>query len=105
MTEAMEEREKKSLLFDRLISSGADFADRFGWLMADSYGDTEKEYRSVRQTVGLVDLSFCGAIKKQPHRHKQHKTPKSTRAQPPHKPHQHHRRSRVGRAQPRPPPR
>ncbi|HET9529916.1 MAG TPA: aminomethyltransferase family protein [Blastocatellia bacterium] len=63
MTEAMEEREKKSLLFDRLISSGADFADRFGWLMADSYGDTEKEYRSVRQTAGLVDLSFCGAIK------------------------------------------
>ncbi len=41
---------------------GATFAERFGLSLPEHFGDPEAEYRAVRQALGLVDLSFRGAL-------------------------------------------
>jgi len=58
-----EQIRRNSLLIERQRSLGAVIGEAFGWDMALSYGDPKAEHDRVRTDVGLVDLSFCGAIK------------------------------------------
>jgi glycine cleavage system T protein len=50
-------------LYETQKGMGASFGQYFGWQMAASYGDPQREYRNVRSSVGLFDLSYCGAIR------------------------------------------
>lgn len=54
---------KSSALLEVQKESGLLSGEIFGWQMAKTYGDVLAEVRSVRTQVGLIDLSFCGAIK------------------------------------------
>ena len=42
---------------------GARFEDSAGWELPSVFSTFEEEYNSVRQRVGLVDLSFRGKVK------------------------------------------
>lgn len=63
MTEPAEGVLKKTILFDLEKELGAQFNSFHGWVMAESFSDPIQEQKLVRSQVGLVDLSFCGAIK------------------------------------------
>jgi folate-binding protein YgfZ len=63
MSESKEAILKKSELWQDQKDLGAEFSSHFGWEMADSYGDVQKEVKSVRTQVGLIDLAFTGAMK------------------------------------------
>ncbi|MBX3237781.1 MAG: aminomethyltransferase family protein [Nitrospiraceae bacterium] len=54
---------KQSRLHDSHTQLGAVFAESAGWDMPAHYGDWEREYRAVRQAVGLADLSHRGRLK------------------------------------------
>jgi glycine cleavage system T protein len=53
----------KSPLFNSQKELGAQFVEAYGWEMAERYTDPREEHAGVRSAVGLVDLSFYGAIK------------------------------------------
>lgn len=42
--------------------AGATFAERFGVMLPEHFGNVEAEYRAVRQGTGLVDLSLRGLL-------------------------------------------
>jgi aminomethyltransferase len=63
MIDSVESIVKKTPLFETLKEHGATFADFHGWVMAESYGDSDKEQQQVRNGVGLLDLSYYGVIK------------------------------------------
>jgi glycine cleavage system T protein len=63
MTESTEGVLKKTRLFDPEKELGAQFNNFYGWVMAESFGDPLQEQKLVRSQVGLIDLSYCGAIK------------------------------------------
>lgn len=54
---------KKTLLYDTHSSQGAIFDDFSGWLMPKSYGNPLEEYASVRNNVGITDLSHRGKLR------------------------------------------
>jgi glycine cleavage system T protein (aminomethyltransferase) len=54
---------KKTLLYDTHSSQGAIFDDFSGWLMPKSYGNPLEEYASVRNEVGIADLSHRGKLR------------------------------------------
>jgi glycine cleavage system T protein len=62
MSEPIQETIRKSPLFDTQKEMGAEFDQFYGWEMARSFDNPNNEYNSVRTGVGLIDLSFCGAI-------------------------------------------
>jgi aminomethyltransferase len=63
MAETIESMVKRTPLYDSQKELGARFADFYGWQMAQSYTGDYKEYQSVRNGVGLFDLSYYGVIK------------------------------------------
>jgi len=63
MADIVESMEKESLLIDALRESGAHLGSVFGWRMAAHFGDPVEEHFRVRSSVGLVDQSYCGAIR------------------------------------------
>jgi folate-binding protein YgfZ len=63
MSEGKEAILKRTELWQSQKNMGAEFNSYYGWEMADSYGDIQKEVESVRTDVGLIDLSFAGAVK------------------------------------------
>nr|MBI3612668.1 aminomethyl transferase family protein [Nitrospirota bacterium] len=54
---------KHSRLHDAHLTSGAVMAEAAGWEMPAHYGDAAVEHRSVRQGVGLADLSHRGKLR------------------------------------------
>jgi folate-binding protein YgfZ len=54
---------KPSPLLEAQRQLNANFEDAYGWTMARDYGDAEQESRAVRESVGLIDLSYYGVIK------------------------------------------
>lgn len=54
---------RRSVLYESEGSIGAKFAIVNGWEVASAYSGPEREHLMVRSHVGLIDLSFCGAIK------------------------------------------
>lgn len=54
---------KRSALYEHQRSLGAEFGPAHGWEMAQSYSRQAEEISVVRKNAGLVDLSYCGAIK------------------------------------------
>src|SRR5437763_705414 len=54
---------KSSALLGTQQTLNAQFSDVFGWTMARSYGDPVQEHQTVRERVGLIDLSYYGVIK------------------------------------------
>ena len=63
MAESIEQVAKVTPLSEAQIEKGARLARFFGWEMAESFGDSTEERRAVRRSVGVVDLSYCGAIR------------------------------------------
>jgi glycine cleavage system T protein len=54
---------KRTPLYETHKELGAGFAEFNGWEMAQTYVDAIEEQRRVRSAVGLLDLSYHGAIK------------------------------------------
>jgi glycine cleavage system T protein len=54
---------KQSRLHDHHARLGASLAEVSGWTMPAHYGDVEAEYRAVRESVGLADLSHRGKLR------------------------------------------
>ncbi|MEN3333814.1 MAG: hypothetical protein V7641_3179 [Blastocatellia bacterium] len=54
---------KSSLLLDAQKTLNAQFSDVLGWTMARTYSDPVQEHQTVRERVGLIDLSYYGVIK------------------------------------------
>ena len=54
---------KKTTLYQIQSSQGADFDECSGWMMPKSYGSLSEEYNTVRNHVGIVDLSHRGKIR------------------------------------------
>ncbi|HKV38115.1 MAG TPA: aminomethyltransferase family protein [Blastocatellia bacterium] len=52
----------KTMLYEAQSAIGARFGDVFGWEMALDFGDVLAEVRHARASVGVVDLSYSGAI-------------------------------------------
>lgn len=63
MAEANEKINRESPLKQRQLGIGARFESIYGWEMAQTYSDPEIEHKSVRDTAGLVDLSYGGTLK------------------------------------------
>jgi glycine cleavage system T protein len=61
--EAVPQILKQTPLRQNQEALGATFSTLFDWEMAQSFGDAAKEHQAVRNSVGLLDLSFCGAIR------------------------------------------
>lgn len=55
--------ETKTLLYQSHLELGATFKEIFNWQMPASYGNIQVEAQQVRAGVGLIDISYCGAIK------------------------------------------
>ena len=58
----VEEPVVRSPLYENQKDRGAIFSEFFGRLMAEAYSGHLKEHHSVRESVGLIDLTFYGAI-------------------------------------------
>ncbi len=54
---------KQSRLHSRHAQLGATFHESAGWEMPAHYGNPEAEYRAVRESIGLADLSHRGKIR------------------------------------------
>jgi glycine cleavage system T protein len=54
---------KQSRLHSQHAALGASFEAYAGWEMPAHYGDIEVEYRAVRESVGLADLSHRGKLR------------------------------------------
>ena len=54
---------KRSNLYISEKAVGAIFAENWNWEMPAAFGDVEKEVKTVRHAVGLIDLSFHGAVR------------------------------------------
>ena len=54
---------KKTTLYHIQSLQGADFDEFSGWMMPKSYGSLSEEYKTVRDNVGIVDLSHRGKIR------------------------------------------
>ena len=63
MGEAIKDVARATPLSAVQIERGARLSPFFGWEMAESFGDSVEEHRTVRNSVGLLDLSYCGAIR------------------------------------------
>ena len=53
---------KRSALYDTELAAGAVFETWFGWELPARFDDPTIEYRAVRGSVGLIDLSFRGIL-------------------------------------------
>ena len=53
---------KKLPLNDIHQSLGANFGDSSGWSVPKDYGDETSEYKAVRESVGIADLSSRGKL-------------------------------------------
>ena len=62
MSESKEAIWKKSQLWQSQKDAGATFSNSNGWEMAEEFEGVQKEVHNVRSNVGLIDLSFAGAI-------------------------------------------
>lgn len=63
MSESVVQVTRRSALHENEANMGATFAIVNGWEMASAYSDPAREHLTVRSHVGMIDLSFCGAIK------------------------------------------
>src|SRR5690349_21332308 len=54
---------KKTPLAEEHINLGARMVDFAGWLMPIQYSNLREEHDSVRQNVGLFDVSHMGEIR------------------------------------------
>lgn len=63
MMNSVESVIKRSPLYETQKEMGAQFTNSHGWEMAQSYKEPNEESRQVRESVGLVDLSYHGVIK------------------------------------------
>jgi aminomethyltransferase len=54
---------KQSRLHSQHVQLGATFEEVTGWEIPADYGDVEAEYRAVRDSVGLADLSHRGKLR------------------------------------------
>jgi aminomethyltransferase len=54
---------KQSRLHSQHVQLSASFEEVTGWEVPSHYGDMEAEYRAVRQSVGLADLSHRGKLR------------------------------------------
>lgn len=54
---------QRSALFASHQALGASFTEVAGWEMPQHFGDSQAEYRAVRQSVGLCDLSHRGLVR------------------------------------------
>lgn len=54
---------KRSQLYEAQAKLGASFGLYHGWEAARYYSDSNQEHLAVRANGGLVDISYCGAIK------------------------------------------
>src|SRR5437867_4008281 len=57
------ENHKRSSLHEAQKKLGATFDVIDGWEIARSYSDPLIEHEAVRREAGLIDLSYCGALK------------------------------------------
>lgn len=58
-----EQPHKRSSLYESQKELGATFGIWAGWEMAESYVDHHSEHLAVRESVGLIDLSYYGSMK------------------------------------------
>lgn len=63
MSESAAGESRRTPLYESHKELRASFKEVFNWEMPASYGDSLIEQRQVKNGVGLVDMSFCGAIK------------------------------------------
>ena len=63
MSESIVQVARRSVLYESESNIGATFAMVNGWEMASAYSSPGQEHVTVRSHVGLIDLSFYGAIK------------------------------------------
>jgi glycine cleavage system T protein len=54
---------QRSTLYTMQEALGATFTEVAGWQMPEHFGDPQAEYRAVRQSVGLCDLSHRGLVR------------------------------------------
>lgn len=53
----------RTALFDRHQASGAQFAEWGDWVIVESFGDPEAEYKAMRSAAGLIDKGHRGRFK------------------------------------------
>jgi len=53
---------KKTSLHETHLLLGAKLEHFSGWLLPESFGDEVGEYNAVRNSIGIVDLSYRGKI-------------------------------------------
>lgn len=63
MSDSIKTQVLKTPLYESEKELGARFGDSYGWEMAQFYSNQLEEHRQVRGAVGLIDLSYYGAIK------------------------------------------
>lgn len=56
------ESAKKTPLHDKHAARGAVFGETGGFFLPKNYGDPEKEIRTVRESVGIIDISSRGKL-------------------------------------------
>jgi glycine cleavage system T protein len=63
MSDAVPTAAKATPLAGAQSEMGARFASFFGWEMAESFSDLIEEHRAVRQSAGLIDLTYHGVLR------------------------------------------
>lgn len=63
MNESAVMETRRNLLYDSHKELGAEFKEAFNWEMPAFYSDAATESRDVRTGVGVIDLSYSGAIR------------------------------------------
>jgi folate-binding protein YgfZ len=55
--------ELSSPLHDLELARGAEFSEYQSWQVVEHFGDPVREYRSVRESVGALDLAYLGRLR------------------------------------------
>ena len=56
------ESAKKTPLYDRHAARGAVFGETGGFFLPKNYGDPQGEAKTVRESVGIIDISSRGKL-------------------------------------------
>src|SRR6185503_9623137 len=63
MVDASEKVIHRSLLHKEQARLGARIGEAHGWEMSQSFSNPSEEHLAGRANAGIIDLSYCGAIK------------------------------------------
>lgn len=62
MTENLEQKEKRTCLYDKHVELGALMSPFGGFIMPIQYAGIAVEHQAVREKVGLFDVSHMGEV-------------------------------------------